>query len=138
MKQCLVTHCAATGVYIGGAGTRAIISHTDVVHNGLGNTRSRRGGIARGHSGIYLEQGVMETRHCNVSFNTLTGISSVSPEKSILTLEHSDLFRNGTHQLELPPLGSLARRSSVLNDNRMSILDDAPVRSGLSLEWHSS
>jgi hypothetical protein len=42
--------CAATGIYVGGSGSRATIEQSDVIHNGKGNTRNRRG-IAAGHSG---------------------------------------------------------------------------------------
>ena len=42
--------CAATGIYIGGPGSRATIEQSDVLHNGKGNTHYRRG-IASGHSG---------------------------------------------------------------------------------------
>ena len=42
--------CAATGIYVGGSGSRATIEQSDVIYNGKGNTRNRRG-IAAGHSG---------------------------------------------------------------------------------------
>ena len=42
--------CAATGIYIGGSGSRATIEHSDVIFNGQGNRKTRRG-ITAGHSG---------------------------------------------------------------------------------------
>lgn len=132
LRQCAVTDCAATGVYIGGPGSHAIIERSDVIRNGVGNRVARRG-IARGHSGIYLEQGVARIRQSNVSDNTLTGISVVSPDNAFLTLEESTLMCNGTYQLELPPLGTASRQRSVTTNNTMAIHGEARVRSGLNL-----
>ena len=42
--------CAATGIYVGGAGSRVSIEQSDIIHNGKGN-RAHRRGIAAGHSG---------------------------------------------------------------------------------------
>jgi len=42
--------CAATGIYVGGSGSSATIEQTDIVENGKGNKKSRRG-IGPGHSG---------------------------------------------------------------------------------------
>jgi hypothetical protein len=131
LRQCAVTDCAATGVYIGGPGSHAIIDRSDVIRNGVGN-RIRRG-IARGHSGIYLEQGIASIQNANVSSNTLTGISVVSPDNAFLTLENSTLMNNGTYQLELPPPGSLSRQRSVTNNNNMAVRGDPPLQSGLTL-----
>jgi Right handed beta helix region len=131
LRNCAVTDCAATGVYIGGPGSHALIEASDVIRNGVGN-RIRRG-IARGHSGIYLEQGVATIRNSNVSGNTLTGISVVSPDNAFLTLEGSTLMNNGTFQLELPPPGSISRQHSVNNNNTMAVHGSAQLRSGLRL-----
>jgi hypothetical protein len=132
LQQCAVTDCAATGVYIGGAGgSEALLQRTDVLRNGVGN-RVRRG-IARGHSGIYFEQSMARIQQSNVSSNTLTGISVVSPDNAFLTLEESSLMNNGTYQLELPPVGTLSRRRAVQQDNTMAVRGDAPMRSGLSI-----
>ena len=131
LRNSAVTDCAATGVYIGGPGSHAIIETSDVIRNGVGN-RIRRG-IARGHSGIYLEQGVAGIRNSNVSGNTLTGISVVSTDNAFLTLEGSTLMNNGTFQLELPPPGSLSRQRSVNENNIMAVRGEANVRSGLTL-----
>mmetsp|Transcript_25181 Transcript_25181/g.36849 ORF Transcript_25181/g.36849 Transcript_25181/m.36849 type:complete len:537 (-) Transcript_25181:257-1867(-) len=106
----VVHHCAATGIYVGGLGTTATITKSDVVCNGNGN-RTRRG-VPRGHSGIYLEQGHAVVRDSNISNNSLTGISATSMENAILILQQSSLVDNGTNQLEMPPLGSWARRQS--------------------------
>jgi hypothetical protein len=129
IHDCAVYNCAATGIYVGGPGSRALVERTDVIGNGIGN-RSRRG-IARGHSGIYLEQGHATIVNCNISNNTLTGISSVHAENAILTLEQSDLVNNGTFQLEMPPLQSLARRRSVVRENYMASVGNRPLRSNL-------
>lgn len=133
MRACAVTDCAATGIYIGGPGSQATVEGSDVVRNGLGN-RSRRMGIARGHSGVYLEQGAARIVDCNISSNTLTGISAVSPDNAILTLENCDLMNNGTNQLEMPQMGSFARQQSLLRHNRLSVLGRGRSRSGLSIE----
>lgn len=129
IDHCLVRDCAATGIYIGGPGSAATIDHTDVLRNGLGNRRHHRG-IARGHSGIYLERGVATITASNVSNNTLTGLSVISPDHAVLELRSSYLTRNGTLQMELPDVGSAARRRAVTTDNIM----DGPLpnlRSGL-------
>jgi hypothetical protein len=130
LRGCAFHDCAATGIYVGGQGSQAEIEHTDVIRNGIGNISGRRG-IARGHSGVYLEQGVASIRECNISFNTLTGISSVSSDNSFLTLEDSDLALNGTFQLEMPALGTIARRRSVVRNNNMSAVSPGQFRSGL-------
>ena len=111
--------CAATGIYIGGTGSRVTVERTDVIKNGRGNRRTDRG-ISSGHSGIYMEQGDASIVDCNVSRNTLTGISAISPSHAILNLEDSDLYSNGTYQLEMPPLGSVAFRNSVTANNTLS------------------
>ena len=131
LRHSAVTDCAATGVYIGGPGSHAIIDSSDVIRNGVGN-RIRRG-IARGHSGIYLEQGIAGIRNSNVSSNTLTGISVVSPDNAFLALEGSTLMNNGTYQLELPPPGSLSRQRCVNENNVMMVRGVAALRSGLTL-----
>jgi len=146
LRKCAVADCAATGVYIGGPGSSAVMEESDVIRNGVGNHHHRRGsstatrghGIARGHSGIYLEQGLARIRDCNVSHNTLSGISVVSPDNAVLHLEESSVVRNGTHQLELPPPGSAARQRSttVAGNNTLDAVGDAALRSGLAAEQH--
>jgi Right handed beta helix region len=130
LQRCAVTDCAATGVYIGG-GSDALLQRTDVMRNGVGN-RVRRG-IARGHSGIYLEQGTARIQQSNVSNNTLTGISVVSPDHAFLTLEESSLVNNGTYQLELPPVGTLSRQRTQTRDNQLAVRGEAVWRSGLAV-----
>lgn len=103
------------------------------MRNGNGNSRHRRG-IARGHSGIYLEQGHAHIKDCNVSQNSLTGISAVSSENAILNLEESDLVANGTFQLEMPAVGTTARRQSFTNNNNFLQSGFARSRSGLVAE----
>jgi hypothetical protein len=132
-----VRDCAATGIYIGGPGSAAHVLKTDVIRNGVGN-RSRRG-IARGHSGVYLEQGVARITDCNVSHNTLAGVSVVSPDNASITLEETDLCANGTYQLELPPPGTPSRRRSTTNNNRMETAGQGGrFRSGLLLSENPS
>jgi hypothetical protein len=130
LRGCAFHDCAATGIYVGGQGSQAEIENTDVIRNGVGSRGSRRG-IARGHSGVYLEQGFATIRECNISFNTLTGISSVSADNSFLTLEDSDLALNGTFQLEMPAPGTAARRRSIVRNNNMSAVSPGKLRSGL-------
>lgn len=130
ITNCYVHDCAATGIYVGGPGSTATIERTDVVRNGNGNRRHRRG-IARGHSGIYLEQGHASIVDCNVSSNSLTGISAISPENAVLTLQESDLVSNGTFQLEMPAIGTPAHRNSVTSNNNLAADGLIRTRSGL-------
>lgn len=133
LRNCYIHRCAATGLYVGGAGSIARVFSTDVVNNGIGNIRSRRG-IARGHSGIYLEQGSAHLYNCNVSRNALTGVSAVSPENAVLIVKDSDLVANATDQLEMPPDGSSSRSKSSSVNNRIESRGRMQVRSGLRLE----
>ena len=140
-RHVAVVDCAATGIYIGGPGSWAHLESVDVFRNGVGKHAAGRTpvgrGIARGHSGIYLEQGVARIHNCNISQNTLSGVSVVSPDHAVLHLQRSSLRANGTHQLELPPTGTASRqRSHVDADNTMSAAnaendaEEAPLRSG--------
>jgi hypothetical protein len=130
IRHCYVHDCAATGVYVGGQGTTMTIENSDVLRNGMGNKWSRRG-IARGHSGIYLEQGRASIVDCNISLNSLTGISAISDSNAILCLESCDLVANGTQQLEMPPDGSVARRMSLTRNNNLAVSGLVRTRSGL-------
>jgi len=115
--DCNVHDSAATGVYIGGPGSAASMERTDVVDNGTGNARNVRGGVARGHSGVYVEQGLATLRDCNVSGNTLTGISAVSTAQARLHIEGSDVRANRSDQMELPPAdsGRSVNRNNVIS-----------------------
>jgi hypothetical protein len=120
VRSCHVHHCAATGVYIGGPGSQAIIEQSDVLYNGKGNIRPGRGrshGIARGHSGIYLEQGAAQILDSNVSYNSLTGVSAISTDNAFLTVADSDLIANGSLQIEMPPDGTRSFSRSVTRNN---------------------
>ena len=112
-----VHDCAATGIYVGGPGSRARIERSDVLNNGTGNRIHPRRGIPRGHSGIYLEQGYASIINCNISQNSLTGISAISSDNARLSLEDSDLVSNGTFQLEMPANGTVAHRNSSISRN---------------------
>ena len=133
IRNCYVHDCAATGIYVGGPGSRAQIESTDVVRNGNGNTAHRRG-IARGHSGVYLEQGHASIVDCNISQNSLTGISAVSPENAVLNLEESELVSNGSFQLEMPAIGTAAHARSTTHNNTFAANGLARSRSGLAIE----
>ncbi len=130
IQSSYIHDCAATGIYVGGAGSSAVIHQTDVLRNGNGNRMARRG-VQRGHSGIYLEQGQAVIRDCNVSQNSLTGISAVSLENAVLDLSESDLVANGAQQLEMPPNGSVSRLRSLTRDNNMAPTGFHRSRSGL-------
>lgn len=119
IRNSYIHDCAGTGIYVGGSGSRATIEQSDVISNGKGNRKYRRG-IAAGHSGIYLEQGHASIVDCNISQNTLTGISVVSPDNSLLNLQESDLVSNGTYQLEMPDIRSPAYRNSVTKNNNLA------------------
>ncbi len=133
IRNCYVHDCAATGIYVGGPDSRAHIERTDVMRNGNGNTTLRRG-IARGHSGVYLEQGHANIVDCNISLNCLTGISAVSPDNAILNLEQSELVSNGSFQLEMPAVGTPAHSRSNTINNIMSAIGLPRSRSGLVAE----
>jgi hypothetical protein len=133
VKKSYIHRCAATGIYVGGTGSAATIDKTDVVNNGIGNHRSRRG-IARGHSGVYLEQGMAVLNDCNVSHNALTGVSAVSPEHAVLKISNSDLVGNGTLQLEMPADGTTTWRRSSFANNNIDKAGTMRTRSGLYVE----
>eukprot|EP00804_Cyclotella_cryptica_P021251 CCRYP_001531-RA/>CCRYP_001531-RA protein AED:0.37 eAED:-0.77 QI:0/0/0/0.5/1/1/2/0/698 len=121
VENCNIHNSAATGLYLGGTGSVATITHTDIFENGNGNHRLARGGVASGHSGIYVEQGVAKICDCNISKNSLTGVSAVSQENATLQIENSDLKSNGSVQVELPPLGSPSRGRSFSRGNNISV-----------------
>ena len=108
IHNCNVHTCAATGIYVGGSGSLTNMTETDVIENGTGNTRTaiygneRRRGVARGHSGVYVENGLATLRDCNISGNTLTGISAISTDEARLHIEDSDIRANRSDQMELP------------------------------------
>lgn len=129
ISRSYIHDCAATGIYVGGSGSRATIEQSDVIYNGKGNTRNRRG-IAAGHSGIYLEQGRASILDCNISRNTLTGISAISASNALLSLQESDLVSNGTFQLEMPDVGTTAYRNSVTLNNNLASSGRGRSRSG--------
>ena len=109
IHNCNIHSCAATGVYVGGAGSASTLTQTDVIENGTGNQRNQfteRRGVARGHSGVYVENGLAKIRDCNISCNSLTGISAVSTDEARLHIEHSDVRANRSDQMELPPTSS--------------------------------
>ena len=133
VKQCRIHHCAATGIYVGGPGSEATIEQSDIIHNGNGNPLSPRG-IARGHSGIYVEQGYAHVMDSNVSNNSLTGISAISVENAVLHVENSDIIENGTLQLEFPPEGSRSYRRSINRNNVTRQRGNGRLRSGLHLD----
>jgi hypothetical protein len=91
--------CAATGLYVGGNGTRAVLEGVDVTENGMGNQRF--GGIVGGHSGVYIDEAVVSISDCNVSRNRLSGIAVISPGRTELTLKTTDLLLNGTSSIQL-------------------------------------
>jgi len=130
ISGCCIHDCAATGMYVGAPGSSAIISNSDIIRNGYGNESARRG-IARGHSGIYLEQGSTTIYNCNISRNSLTGISAVSAENAFLDLRESDLVENGSVQLEMPFHGSITRRRSIIENNIISSRGVGRVRSNI-------
>lgn len=134
IKNCYIHDCAATGIYVGGPGSQAHIESTDVLHNGNGS-RNRRG-IGRGHSGVYLEQGTAFIRDCNISRNSLTGISAISSTNSVLDMEASDLVANGAAQLEVPRGHAVAHSVDYTRTNRMAAFGFIRARSGLVHEPH--
>ena len=97
-----IHHCAATGVYVGGRGSTALLNETDVWYNGVGNVQAS-GGIARGHSGIYVEQNKsLELNRCSVAYNTACGISLIGSPVQPAGLEQADNESSGTQQQHQP------------------------------------
>jgi hypothetical protein len=108
--------CAATGVYLGGALSQATLTQTDIVGNGTGNRPciiAGGGGIARGHSGVYVEQGTCELNDCSVSRNSASGIcvlpalamdldNSMTAGDSPLTMRKTDVLANECNPLDFP------------------------------------
>lgn len=131
LRHCYIHDCAATGVYMGAALSKLTMEHSDVVRNGNGNSNHRRRGVARGHSGIYLEQGLAEITDSNISHNCSTGISAVNPANSILHLSTSELVSNGTTQLEMPAIGTTAYRKSSTREVHSSNIGNPKPRSAL-------
>jgi hypothetical protein len=58
IKDSYIHDCAATGVFVGGHGSRLVLETFDVTDNGIGNQRlGYMGGfITQGHSGLCIEQ----------------------------------------------------------------------------------
>jgi len=133
LRHCYIHNCAATGVYVGAALSKLTIDHSDVIRNGNGNRQHQRG-VARGHSGIYLEQGLAEITDSNISHNCLTGISAVNPVTSILHLSKSELVSNGTTQLDMPDIGTTAHRKSSTREVHSSNSGNPRPRSALAME----
>jgi hypothetical protein len=99
IKNSYIHDCAATGLYVGGNGSQAALKAVDVTDNGMGNQRI--GGIVGGHSGIYIDEAVVNISDCNVSRNWLSGVAVISPSRTELTLTTTDLLLNGTSSIEL-------------------------------------
>jgi hypothetical protein len=106
IKDSYIHDCAATGMYVGGHDSRAVLEAVDVTENGTGNHRV--GGIVRGHSGIYIDQGVVSITDCNVSQNSASGVSVISPDLTELTLTKTDILTNGNRPIDVH-VGSLDR-----------------------------
>ena len=113
IQNCYVHSCAATGIYIGGPGSVVNVERTDILQNGHGNECCRLG-IARGHSGVYLEQGTAHLSNCNISQNSLNGISAILADNSTLLVEDSGLVSNRSLQLEMPLYESISWKRSVM------------------------
>jgi hypothetical protein len=128
VDKCFIHNSAATGLYLGGRGSSIVMTETDIVENGNGNERNNRG-VSRGHSGVYIEQGTATIRDCNISKNSLTGISAVSADYATLKVEDSCLQSNGSIQVEMPPVGSPSRRRSLSRNNTISTAGHGRARS---------
>eukprot|EP00977_Amphora_coffeiformis_P030007 scaffold44184_cov199-Amphora_coffeaeformis.AAC.1 len=124
LEDCHIHHCAATGLYVGGNTSLVVLKSTDVVYNGMGNQRT--GGIARGHSGVYVEQSKAELQNCSVSQNTSSGITVIAPDNSALKLSDSEVVANGCTPMEIPnPMDP----SAVDRNNRVAVIGTPKPRS---------
>jgi hypothetical protein len=112
LHQCNVHSCAATGIYMSGSNSTAKIASTDIIGNGNG-----RRGLAGGHSGVYLQDGVASIHDSNISHNSSAGIYMVTREEWRLNLSDSDLVGNGALQLNLPA------RNVAAHGHRLNILE---------------
>ena len=81
-----------------------------------------------------MEQGHVTINDCNISSNTLTGISVINPDNALITLQESDLVSNGTFQLELPRLGSVSHNNSVSTNNNIASDGIGRSRSGFVVQ----
>ena len=132
IKHSYIHNCAATGIYIGNPHLTggAHISNCDILSNGFGSRSEmsngnfrNRGVISRGHSGIYLEQGALKMSSCNVSKNSLTGLSCVSEINCQLQCEDSHVLFNGNGAIDLPGFHSLSYRNCSLSNVQTSVPD---------------
>jgi hypothetical protein len=130
IRNCYVHDCAATGIFVRAPNNLMEIERTDVVRNGTGNTTHRHG-IARGHSGMFLQEGFASIVDCNISQNSDTGISAVCPDGVFFNLEESELVSNGSDQLELPAVGTEVRVYSNISNNTLAPIGLPRSRSGL-------
>jgi len=101
IEKCLISSCAATGIYVGERLGRCKILSCDLVGNGVGNSSTRGGGISAGHSGIYQESGRVDVNDCNISRNTFTGFSGTNRGIRGTKIEDCDFFNNRGGDLEL-------------------------------------
>lgn len=136
LRQCIIHGCAATGVYICGSDSTAEITLTDIIGNGHGGR-----GLARGHSGVCLENGIVAIVDSNISHNSASGISVITTEEWRLKLSQSDLIGNGAKPLDLPngrTLPSILRtgeRNNNNNGNRLGASGPTRHRSALPQTW---
>ncbi|KAL7575819.1 hypothetical protein ACA910_003143 [Epithemia clementina (nom. ined.)] len=108
-----VHNCAATGVYIGGRGSCATLTNCDIWYNGTGNPHLT-GGIARGHSGVYVEQSKrVELNHCTVAYNTASGISMIG---NPLLLQNPNMDALGIDNNFSSIIGLFMTNSQVLSN----------------------
>jgi hypothetical protein len=118
------------------------LTTTDVTTNGLGGNQLT-GGIARGHSGIYLEQGQLDICDSNVSLNSASGISVVASGQRRLDIRNTDFVGNGVQPIDVPfgvqdddLVLSIINNSTKLGNRmlsygnyqaRSSLLEDSPL-----------
>mmetsp|Transcript_32880 Transcript_32880/g.75665 ORF Transcript_32880/g.75665 Transcript_32880/m.75665 type:complete len:251 (-) Transcript_32880:336-1088(-) len=92
MSRCAVHDCAATGIYVGDAGSNVSIADSKVVRNGRGGEH-----VPPGHSGVYVENAHATVRGCLVGFNYLTGIS-------VVRYGHVGVYRSDVYANSAAPL----------------------------------
>ncbi len=93
--------CAATGVYMGDAGSSLDIITSNIIRNGYGRRpreatdgiQPRTPTIQAGHSGLYVEDSDCEIRNSLVAQNCLTGLSVVRDGN--VHLCHNTFIGNG-------------------------------------------
>ncbi|GMI14402.1 hypothetical protein TrLO_g2419 [Triparma laevis f. longispina] len=151
LRECDVSDCAATGVYVGsnGHGEDAAIAgiyKSSVNRNGQGHDPSLNNQfgeyVNRGHSGVYVQDGSAYVIDSEVSENTYTGISGSSLYGCRIVSFYNKLDDNEPSAIQLPPNGSESRSlCRVVGRGQSMESEKLKVQTALtemeSMDWES-